>query len=419
MDVTINVDIVIMGGGIAGLWLLNRLQQSGYNCVLLERDTLGGGQSIASQGMIHGGIKYALGGALTGSSEAIAAMPDHWRRCLAGNGDVDLRGATVLSEHFFLWSTANPGSRLTSFFASKLTRGRVDPVLPAQRPPIFSDPRFRGQLYRLADLVLDVPSVVRTLAGQQPGRVYRIDWNRARFETGSGRDAQSERSAANDGKPAVAGLLLDTNDGAIRLRAQRYIFTAGSGNAELLAAAGADRPAMQLRPLHQVLVRHDYPDPLYAHCMGANPSPRLTISSHRGSDGRWVWYLGGDLATSGVALEPPQLIERAKAELKTLLPWVDLGRTEWATLRIDRAEPRQKGLVKPDQAYAAHARGAANVIAAWPTKLTLAPHLADAVLALLVEDAIAPCHAEEPQAMAALPPPSVATPYWETLFDQR
>lgn len=71
----INVDIVIIGGGIAGLWLLNRLSNSGYNALLFEQDKLGGGQSIASQGMIHGGIKYALGGMLTGSSEAIADMP--------------------------------------------------------------------------------------------------------------------------------------------------------------------------------------------------------------------------------------------------------------------------------------------------------------------------------------------------------
>ncbi len=37
--------------------------------------TLGGGQSVESQGIIHGGAKYALHGALTGASEAIADMP--------------------------------------------------------------------------------------------------------------------------------------------------------------------------------------------------------------------------------------------------------------------------------------------------------------------------------------------------------
>ena len=61
------VDVVILGGGIGGLWLLNRLHGRGYNAVLIETGELGGGQSVNSQGMIHGGIKYALGGALTGN----------------------------------------------------------------------------------------------------------------------------------------------------------------------------------------------------------------------------------------------------------------------------------------------------------------------------------------------------------------
>ena len=68
----LKTDIAIIGGGIAGVWVLNLLRARGVDCMLFERDALGSGQTIASQGMIHGGIKYALGGALTGSSEAIA-----------------------------------------------------------------------------------------------------------------------------------------------------------------------------------------------------------------------------------------------------------------------------------------------------------------------------------------------------------
>ena len=89
----LSCDVAIIGGGIAGLWLLNRLVKAGYNAVLLEQTALGGDQTAASQGMIHGGIKYTLSGSITGASEAIADMPDHWRSCLAGEGDVDLRGA--------------------------------------------------------------------------------------------------------------------------------------------------------------------------------------------------------------------------------------------------------------------------------------------------------------------------------------
>ena len=71
---TLRPDIVIFGGGIAGLWLINRLNAAGYQCLLLESATLGGDQTLASQGIIHGGLKYALGGNLSNESEAISAM---------------------------------------------------------------------------------------------------------------------------------------------------------------------------------------------------------------------------------------------------------------------------------------------------------------------------------------------------------
>ena len=394
-----DVDIAIFGGGIGGLWLLNRLRARGYNAVLFETHELGGGQSINSQGMIHGGIKYALGGALTGSSEAIADMPDHWRRCLRGEGDVDLRNVNVLSEHFYLWSTENLTSRLTSFFASKMTRGRVENIAKADAHPIFRDPAFRGNLYKLIDVVLDVPSLIAKLSANTRGFIYHIDENNIVFEKN------------DDG--TVAGVSAYCGEQAIRCHAQRFIFSAGAGNEGLLEKIGASKPAMQLRPLHQGLMKHRYPHPLYAHCTGGNASPRLTISSHPLRDGNWVWYLGGDLATEGVDLSESQLIEVAQNEVRSLFPWVDFGTTEWATLRIDRAEPKQKGLVKPDKAFAAFAENSANVIVAWPTKLTLAPNMADAVEELL---AIKPQAGALPEQCKALPSPPLAKPCWEKLF---
>ena len=91
-------DILIFGGGIAGLWLINHLQQRGYQCLLLETGTLGGAQTLASQGIIHGGLKYALGGGLSSESEAIAGMPDRWRAAIDGRDKVDLSGLRVLAD---------------------------------------------------------------------------------------------------------------------------------------------------------------------------------------------------------------------------------------------------------------------------------------------------------------------------------
>ena len=218
---TASVDIAIIGGGIAGLWLLNRLCNDGYNAILFEQGDLGGEQTIASQGMIHGGIKYALGGALTGASEAIADMPDHWRRCLKGSGDVNLQQAKVLSEHFYMWSSSSISSKVTSFFASKVTRGRVDNVSKAERPAIFQDNAFKGALYKLVDLVLDVPSVVTALVDNYRGRIFSIDWQRSAFKQNA--DGSVDSLVASDGENTVT------------LTAKQFVFSAGEGNEQLCA----------------------------------------------------------------------------------------------------------------------------------------------------------------------------------------
>ncbi|MDZ7825260.1 MAG: FAD-dependent oxidoreductase [Gammaproteobacteria bacterium] len=92
------LDVLVVGGGIAGLWVLERLVRRGFAAALVEQDRLGSGQTIAAQGMIHGGLKYALGGRLTRASATVATMPARWRACLEGRGEVDLRTARLLAE---------------------------------------------------------------------------------------------------------------------------------------------------------------------------------------------------------------------------------------------------------------------------------------------------------------------------------
>jgi len=393
-----DVDVAIVGGGIGGLWLLNQLCNHGYNAVLLEKYALGNQQSINSQGIIHGGTKYSLAGTPTSASEAIAPMPDRWRRCLRGEGDVDLRGAKVLSEELYLWSTHTTMSRLVTFLAAQVMRSHVASVPESSRHLAFQNSAFEGNVCRLDEMVLDVPSVVRTLAHNCTGRIYKItDLNFSRHMNGRVESIQFSNDHGN----------------AATLRPRRVVLSAGAGNEALLQQLHCRKPEMQLRPLHQVLLKHDYPHALYAHCIGFNPSPRITISSHPTTDGKWVWYLGGDLATGGVTLSESELIVKGKQELFELLPWLPFECAQWATLRIDRAEPKQSKLMKPDKAFAAVADRCTNVIAAWPTKLTLAPNMADEVEALLDIQPQAPAL---PAASAQILAPGVATPCWETLF---
>ena len=389
MTQALSTDVLIVGGGIAGLWLHARLRQLGYASLLVERASLGGEQSVKSQGIIHGGAKYALHGALTGASEAIADMPRRWREALAGDGELDLRGVRVLSEAHYLWSPGTLAGNLTSFFASKAVRGRVDQVKGEQLPPALQHPKFKGKVYRLAELVLDVPSLIARLA-----------------ELAGNSLLAAEQIEPLREQNILVGLRVDGRE----IRAQRIVFSAGSGNAELLSTLGVEQPKQQLRPLHMVLAKGPALKPLYAHCLGG-PKPRVTVTTHPAADGQWVWYLGGDLAEAeGVAREPAAQIKAAQKEMADLLPWVDQSATQWATLRVSRAEPAQSGLVRPDNAFLAEQ---GNLLVGWPTKLALAPDFADRVCAALARDGIQPGqHAPLPE----LPQPAVATPVWDTLL---
>ena len=98
----LHLDVLIFGGGAAGLWLLDdpASKPGSYSRGLAAgiRCNLGEGQTISSQGIIHGGLKYALRrsrhrrppGCHPRHAHALAPMP-RGRACLRP----DLAGTTT------------------------------------------------------------------------------------------------------------------------------------------------------------------------------------------------------------------------------------------------------------------------------------------------------------------------------------
>ncbi len=412
MSADLNVQIAIIGGGIAGLWLLSRLNQAGYDSILLEKDALGGGQTLASQGIIHGGLKYALDGNLNPASSAIADMPERWRACLRGDGELDLQGCEVLSPHYYMWSSGSYRSRLKAFLGSKALRGRIDALTPAQYPAFFRETgkhKIKGTVYQLTDFVVDTPSLLATLAAPWRDRLFRCH--------------DIQLSSRENGK-AGAELTLDTGEAAVTLRASRVILCAGEGNEALLAdwqhPHTLTPPAMQRRPLHMVTVKVAHPAPPYLHCIGDSfgMTPRLTVTSHpcKESNGsQWIWYLGGELAESGLQRSEQEQQAFARQELQSLFPWIDFSQSVWSSFFINRAEPRVTDQQRPDNAYV---QSCGDVLVCWPTKLTLCPNLGDAVVDML--DAQGLIGEDDSRATLKtlnelLPTPDVATSPWEAL----
>ncbi|MFT5210207.1 MAG: glycerol-3-phosphate dehydrogenase [Flavobacterium sp.] len=384
--------IAIIGGGITGLWLVNLLRSRGYEALLFEKAGLGGEQTFASQGMIHGGLKYALGGMTTPASESIADMPEVWRRCLAGDGDVDLSGLSILSEDYFLFSDAALSSKVTAFFASKSLEARISAIKRKDFTGIFRSPKFKGRLYRLQDIVLDTPALVTKLMSNYQDFI---------FQCGPKVLLKSKK---------IVGLQLSEGD---VLEADCYIFAAGAGNEDLLKETSLENISMQRRPVQQVMVKGKLPK-IYAHAVSLQSTnkPRVTFTSHPSDDGETVWYLGGNLAEKGVGKTAEEVIRKAKSELGSLLPWVDLTNTAWATLNIDRAEPSQRLKTRPEFPFV---EAKDNALVCWPTKLTLCPMLGQDVLQI-IENKNLPKSRKEKEALPNLPLAPVAQTPWEIAF---
>ena len=168
---------------------------------------------------------------------------------------------------------------------------------------------------------------------------------------------------------------------------QKIIFMAGEGNEYLLSRFSCDAPVRQRRPLKMVVMRGVQNDMIYAHCLGASVNPRITITSHRDTEGAIVWYMGGQLAEEGVNKNDAELVQATKDELSDLIPWLELEHAQWGVLKINRAEIKKPGTTRPDSFSIEESN---NVITAWPTKMALAPALADVVLAKMNNENIVP-----------------------------
>lgn len=373
------LDAVVIGGGIAGLWVLDRFTAAGYSALLLERAALGARQTIASQGIIHGGAKYEAEGKPAG--ESIAAMPDRWRASLRGVRAPDLSAAKVLTERHLMLAR---GLGLKAEIASRLLAARRSRLDRADWPEACGLITELRRVIGLEEPVIDVPSVLRAFAEHHRDRLRRAEVVSLHQES----DGVRLTLRGPHGRPG-------------EITARFAVLTAGAANHMLLPAA-----RQQLRPLHMVLAR-GAPGPLFAHLLVGPARPALTITSHAQDDGL-IWYLGGDLAERGVGLDATAQIARAREEIARAFGTAAATSLRFATFRIDRAEGAMPGKRRPDGAVL---QPEGRMLALWPTKLALAPAAAEQALAWLRNRA-SPAPAEA-RPLADWPRPEVARTPWQ------
>jgi hypothetical protein len=379
------LDVLVFGGGAAGLWCLDRLRRAGYHAILLESKALGSGQTIQSQGIIHGGGKYALRGVRDFDAvRATSSMPERWRQSLVGETAPDLAGTQLVSTKCHLWLPR--GSILArlqslgfmSFVASAgLLASRPVKVTKSAWPEALCDSALA--VYALAEPVITTGSFLKALAARHNGFLFLYDGATIEFVA--------------DG----------VRVGKVLLQPRATVLAAGVGNGELLSKAGMNAALMQRRPLGMVMLRGELPR-LYGHCIVGGKTG-LTITTPVPG----LWQIGGEIAEQ-LANENDAAAARAAAlaEIRRRLPGFDLARSEIAIYRAVRAEARTAASRRPSGVHVN--RVAPGMVVAWPTKLSMVPVLADEVLEILQPDLKAPGGYDE---TPPWPPPSVARYPWE------
>lgn len=357
-------DIVIFGAGIAGLWTFNRLKSLGYDALLLEKNAIGCGQTIASQGIIHSGLKFSLAGKVNKLAQTISQMPDIWRDALAGNGDVDLRAAHVNanSQHLLIPSGFMGG--LTALVTQKALGKHVHTVAKDQWPEELKQSGFKGTCIFMGEPVLDIPSVLRALSAPYMNSIRKI----------------------SDDEAAAPFEFLKKHN----IVTKRVIFTSAKSNLKIAQNNNHTKGLeTQHRPLLQGMIKNA-PFPLWAHLVGNSDKPVASITSHETQDGSLVWYLGGRVAERPKEDDPINVYHDALKAFRDYLPNIDLSAIEWDVLPIDRVEGKSKtDSWMPDTPTIHHTQDA---LYCWPTKLTFAPMLSDMVLEELQKNNIAPSH---------------------------
>ncbi len=383
------VDVLIVGAGSAGLFLLGALVRKGISALLLESKALGFGQTTSSQGILHAGVKYSLGGLAGDDATEAAAAAALWSKMLSGEG-TDLREVCTMADHCYLWRTAGIAGAAGMLGAKVALRTRPEPVSLAARPAWLK--HVAGEVLTLAESVIDPRSLLHVLAQRHVGRIAL---------------GEVRSVTQRDGlqRIEIAGAH------PVTIHARQLILTAGAGNQALSQLAGS-ACEMQRRPLRQAMIRGPL-EMAFGHCIDGAKT-RITMTSDRMPSGDVVWHIGGQVAEDGPSMSPEKFQAHVIAELRSVLPKVNLERCSFASYAVDRAEPRTVDGRRPPRAFS-HTSGGVTTV--WPVKLVLSPVIAAEIAASIAanEDPAVRWPREMPLPELAQRPWEAATTSWSSI----
>jgi glycine/D-amino acid oxidase-like deaminating enzyme len=392
-------DVLIIGGGVQGLWLLNELHREGYQAILLERRALGDGQTCHSHVYLHQGHLYRD----VGLAERLRDVTQQWKDWL------ESRGSPRLGVGPSYFGFANPADAQQKEALWDDARLKLDYVPGPERPPLALEGGAVREFLTSREVCLDGEWLVEELRRDVEPLIGRIDSVRAiRVDT-----ADVAGGSVSGGRVQEVQAVLPDGAGLAVFRPSALILAAGTGNQPLLIQATSGHPllfgrvnqAQQVRLAFMLVVkgRRDELPPL----TGVFPDlgGLFLVSRASGQTGDVVWLVSDNrsqlltLVEDWIEYDAQWWLRVVLSNLSRLAPPL-FGTTalrqrfQWGIYYAPKAEVRSGGAIPHEERIEQF--GIANLWALWPTKLTLAPKVAVEVMRKLRKALGDPAGSPEP-----------------------
>ncbi|MCH7576668.1 MAG: FAD-binding oxidoreductase [Chloroflexi bacterium] len=355
----VQLDVLIIGGGAQGLWLLRHLNAKKFKTLLLEKGELGGGQTCHSHGLIHRGHYYRDVDMLVDLNAAASFWESllgttglrklNNRPAIAGFGQV---GRAVVSHHMNLWEQAGLifEEKDEDEFPGVLAGGRVK--------TIFATREFS----------LNTKDVVEKLSGDLRHLIYRLDQRQ-----------RNPRIHVNDGAVTRVDAVIGRR--RVELDPQVVVMCAGAGNKDLLdeldLGMQLGEPVQVRRKNHMLLVKGQLPE-----LTAVFPEPGMLLGLFictRSTANEKVWLVSDHRGSGDIDFEEDpdpdpsgEWIQVIVDSLHDLAPGLSRLRLQWSVYTGLTSE-RNFGGRKHQDDYFIESFGLRNALVIWPTKLTLTP----------------------------------------------
>lgn len=349
------VDVVIVGGGVTGLWLLKELRECGWSAIVVTQGDLGGRQTGHSHVYIHRGHLYrraTTGADADRSLEDLMFASQLWDEWLADNEPVYDDTPVPYEQGLFGFRNSERANECAALWSSHHLLS-----VPADAPPIFEGSAMRS--FRSAPArCLTSSWMTRTLVGNHQASIVEVDRDPV-FQTVD---------------ETVTSVNLRVDDTDVTLECSAVVLTAGSGNQALVGTLPRRRETIATdRSAHMLIVQGPVGvlEPVSG-IFELNSEDAVFVVSRIDRERDSVVWLVSDSCRQ---TNSGDWLEYIDAELGEIFPRIPQIRSKllWGLYYAPKAELVDADLSSGRSPTLSVKRVLQNVWCVWPIKLTLAP----------------------------------------------